>query len=138
VTELLLQLHLKSVKKFGSGPQGASFLENKKLVTKSKFEMDQKNRDTELTRKQALEEEEWKEAASNHKEVEQQSKRISDCLERMSAPSTQDVSRAVDKRLETHQAQFTASVQQTAKPTIALKSTVCCHEFFIRKVVTFM
>jgi hypothetical protein len=44
VAKLLLQLHLKSVKEFGSGVQGAFFLENKKQVTKSKFEMDQKNR----------------------------------------------------------------------------------------------
>jgi hypothetical protein len=112
VAELLLQLHLKSVKKFGSGVQGASFLENKKQVTKSKFEMDQKNRETELAMKRALEEEEWKEATTNRKEVAQQSKRIAHCLERMCAPSTQDVSRAVEERLEAHQAQVSASVQQ--------------------------
>jgi hypothetical protein len=102
VTKLLLQLHLKSVKEFGSGPQGVSFLENKKQVTKSKFEMDQKNRETELARKRALEEEEQKEAASNRREVAPQSKRIAYCLERMSALSSQDVSRAVDERLEAH------------------------------------
>jgi len=112
VAKLLLQLHLKSVKEFGSGVQGASFLDNKKNATKSKFEMDQKNRETELARKRALEEEERKEAATNRKEVAQQSKRIADCLERMCAPSTQDVSRAVEERLEAHQAQVSASVQQ--------------------------
>jgi predicted HTH transcriptional regulator len=111
VAKLLLQLHLKSVKEFGSGVQGASFLENKKQVTKSKFEMDQKNWETKLARKRALEEEEQKEAATNCKEVAQQSKRIADCLERMSAPSTQDVSRVIEERLEAHQAQVTESVQ---------------------------
>ncbi len=112
VAKLLLQLHLKSVKEFGSGVQGASFLDNKKQVTKSKFEMDQKNWETELARKRALEEEERKEAATNHKKVAQQSKRIADYLERMCAPSTQDVSRAIEERLEAHQAQVSASVQQ--------------------------
>ena len=65
-----------------------------------------------MARKRALEEEEWKEAATNRIEVAQQSKRIADCLERMCAPSTQDVSRAVEERLEAHQAQVSASVQQ--------------------------
>jgi hypothetical protein len=107
---------LKSVKEFGSGVQGVSFHDNKKQATKSKFEMDQKNRETELTRKLALEEEERKKAATNRKKVAQQSKRIADCLERMCAPSTQDVSRAVEERLEVHQAQISASVQQMLGP----------------------
>jgi hypothetical protein len=71
VAKLLLKLHLKSVKEFGSGVQGASFLENKKQVTKSKFEMDRKNWETKLARKRALEEEEQKEAVTNRKEVAQ-------------------------------------------------------------------
>jgi len=58
VVQLLLQLHLAYVKDFGGSQQGASFIESKKQQNKSKFETDQQNRETELARKRAVEEEE--------------------------------------------------------------------------------
>ena len=73
VAKLLLQLHLKSVKEFGSGVQGASFLDNKKQVTKSKFEMDQKNWENKLVWKCTAEEEAHLEAAKNQKMVAESS-----------------------------------------------------------------
>jgi hypothetical protein len=45
VAKLLLQLHLKAIKEFGAGQQGASFNINKKHQNKSKFEMDRKNQE---------------------------------------------------------------------------------------------
>jgi hypothetical protein len=39
-------------------------------------------------------------------------KRIVDCMEKLAAPSSQDVHKAIDERLQAHQAPVTASVQQ--------------------------
>jgi hypothetical protein len=58
VVQLLLQLHLEYVKDFGGSQQGISFIESKKQQNKSKFITDQQNRETELARKRAVEEEE--------------------------------------------------------------------------------
>ncbi len=54
----MLQLHLEYVKDFGGSQQGISFIESKKQQNKSKFITDQQNRETELARKRAVEEEE--------------------------------------------------------------------------------
>lgn len=112
VVQLLLQLHLEYVKDFGGSQQGISFIESKKQQNKSKFITDQQNRETELARKRAVEEEEGVAAASHRREVAEQSKRMADCLEKLVTPTLQDITKVVDEKLQAHQAQVTQSAQQ--------------------------
>jgi hypothetical protein len=58
VVQLLLELHLQHTKEFGAGKQGVAFIEAKKEEQKSKYEKDQKNRESELARKRLQEEKE--------------------------------------------------------------------------------
>jgi len=108
----LLQLHLEYVKDFGGSQQGISFIESKKQQNKSKFFTDQQNRETELARKRAVEEEELVAAASNSREVAEQSKHMADCLEKLVTPTLQDITKVVNEKLQAHQAQVTQSAQQ--------------------------
>ena len=59
-----------------------------------------------------MEEEERVAAASHRREVAEQSKRMADYLEKLVTPTSQDVTKIVDEKLQAHQAQVTQSVQQ--------------------------
>jgi hypothetical protein len=80
VTSLLLCLHLTYMKSFGNGDQTLAWLEMKGVEAKGKFETDQKNREAEIARKRALEEEEMREAAKNRKLVAESSVQLSSTL----------------------------------------------------------
>jgi hypothetical protein len=73
VVELLLRLHLDYVADFGSEKQSANWITEKAVEHRNKFETDQRNREAELGRKRAAEEEERKEAAKQRKAVAESS-----------------------------------------------------------------
>jgi hypothetical protein len=84
VIRLLFSSHLDYNSVFGTGKQNAGWLENQKAAAKSKFEIDQKNREDEIARKRALKEEERKEAAKNRKMVAESTTQLVSYLKRMS------------------------------------------------------
>jgi hypothetical protein len=56
-----------------------------------KNQVDHRNWESELARKWAMEEEERKEGALNHREVAEQSKHITDCSEKLAVTFSQDL-----------------------------------------------
>jgi hypothetical protein len=81
VVRMLLASHLNHLKAFGNSKQDASWLEKQKIKAKSKFELDQKNREDKIARKRAVEEHERMEAAKNRKVVAEASDRLVSCFE---------------------------------------------------------
>ena len=73
VVELLLKLHLEYIAEFGSEKQSANWIAEKAVEHKNKFEMDQRNREAELARKRAAEEDERRDAAKQRKAVAESS-----------------------------------------------------------------
>jgi hypothetical protein len=115
VVLVLLQLHLTYAKDYGTGAQGTTFLEAKKKDQQSKFETNQRNRESELAKRHQMEEDEHKKAAKNRKIAAGQLVRMADCFERISSAASQDVSKIVEEKLEQkspHQRQMMDSVQQ--------------------------
>ncbi len=55
VVRMLLSSHLNHLKAFSNTKQDAPWFEKQKIITKSKFELDQKNREDKLAQKQAVE-----------------------------------------------------------------------------------
>jgi hypothetical protein len=70
-------------KNFANSEQSLSWLQEKAVESKSKFERDQKNCEAKLSRKHAQEEEEMKEAAKNWKMVAESSVQLSATLGEM-------------------------------------------------------
>ena len=89
VVRMLLYCHLHHLKAFGNSKQDASWLEKQKVVTKSKFELDQKNQEDEIARKRAIEENERMEAAKNRKAMAEASDRLVSCFEAMAQRDSQ-------------------------------------------------
>ncbi len=82
VTQQLLNLHLEYDKAFGGNTkQDATWLNLQKVVARSKFETDQKNREDEIARKRAIKEAERVEVAKNRKLMTDNSSKLVQCLE---------------------------------------------------------
>jgi hypothetical protein len=82
VTQQLLKLHLDYNTVFGGNmKQDVNWLSSQRSVIKSKFENDQKNREHEIARKRAAEEEERVEAAKTRKLMADNSSKLVECLE---------------------------------------------------------
>jgi hypothetical protein len=73
VIELLLKHHLDYVSEFGSEKQSANWIVEKATEHKNKFHTDQRNREAELARKRAVEEDECRDAAKQRKAVAESS-----------------------------------------------------------------
>jgi len=73
VVELLLKNHLDYVAEFGSEKQSASWIAEKAIEHKNKFETDQRNQEAEMNCKRAVEEEECQDAVKQRKAVAESS-----------------------------------------------------------------
>ncbi len=71
---------------FSGGNQNTDWLTQKAALHKSKFEMDQHNRETEIAKKRAAEEEEHKEAAKYRKVVADSSVELVAALKQFAPP----------------------------------------------------
>jgi predicted transcriptional regulator len=71
--ELLLKNHLDYVAEFGSEKQSASWIAEKAIEHKNKFETDQRNQEAEMNCKRAVEEEECQDAVKQRKAVAESS-----------------------------------------------------------------
>jgi hypothetical protein len=67
ITRQLLAHHLDYTKAFGNGAQDASWVRTHKATVRSKFEVDQKNREVKIARKRAIEEQEKKEGEKKNR-----------------------------------------------------------------------
>jgi hypothetical protein len=83
---MFFPLHLAYLAEFGSGKQSASWLSEKSLEHKSKFETHQKNRLDELARKRKAEEEERLDVAKNRKQVAEASTQLVLAFQQFSTP----------------------------------------------------
>jgi hypothetical protein len=88
VLSMLLDQHICYATEFSTGEQNISWMEAKTKEHKGKFQTDQKNREAELARKRAAEEEEQKEAAKYRKMIAESSLQLTTCLERLTEAVT--------------------------------------------------
>lgn len=92
VVELLLKNHLDYVAEFGSEKESASWIAEKAIQHKNKFETDQRNREAELNPKRAAEEEERQDAAKQTKAVAESSVELVAAFKKLvEAPKSNDV-----------------------------------------------
>jgi hypothetical protein len=123
VVSMLLHLHLKYMRDFSNGKQNASWLEGKAVEHRGKFDSDQKNRETELARKRAVEEQERVDAAKNRKIVAESSIKLVECMERMASSSDtnideklgqmkEDIMQKMDEKLDSKFDSFFANMQR--------------------------
>jgi hypothetical protein len=89
VVEMLLPMNIAYTSEFGTGQQTAGWLSEKATAHKTKFEMDQKNRLEELSKKRKAKEEERLDSANNHKAVAEASAQLVQAFQQFSMSPAQ-------------------------------------------------
>jgi cell division septum initiation protein DivIVA len=101
VVQELLALHLLYIASYGPVKKDLASLAAKQQEQRSKFAMDQKNREALLREKRLLEEEERKESAKFHKVLAESSLKLADCPQKMSnRPSPNTILVAVNEKIQ--------------------------------------
>jgi hypothetical protein len=103
VVEMLLPMHIGYTSEFGTGQQTAGWLSDKVTAHKTKFEMDQRNRLEELTKKRKAEEEEHLDAVKNQKAVAEASAQLVAAFQQFFTPPAQveNVGQMVEQKIST-------------------------------------
>jgi carbonic anhydrase len=101
-------MHLEQMFKFGAGKQTASWLSEKAMMHKTKFETDQKNRLDDLVKKRKAEEEKCRDAARFRKTFFAASKQLVEVFKRFTTPPAQaeTVGAMVEQKMATMKKQI--------------------------------